>query len=141
MPTITHIHIPIILYHTRKLVSVFLSQPEKNSPSFSLSFPGAEGEQHRGIPLTKHPPPPPQHSLTINPLPLFVPIKRKKKKKVKKKVLPFPNNKRRKSQKRKKTKKEKKTKNTSPGQRDWPQCAIVCEHACAEIDAVTPGKV
>lgn len=111
MPTITHIHIPIILYHTRKLVSVFLSQPEKNSPSFSLSFPGAEGEQHRGIPLTKHPPPPPQHSLTINPLPLFVPIKRKKKKKSeKKKSSPSPtikeeNPRREKRQKRKKKQK------------------------------------
>lgn len=43
---------------------------KKNSPSFSLSFPGAEGEQHRGIPLTKHPShsPPSSPPLTINPL-------------------------------------------------------------------------
>lgn len=63
-------------------MSVFLSQPEKNSPSFSLSFPGAEGEQHRGIPLTKHPLPP-QHSLTINPLPLCSHLKKKEKRKKK----------------------------------------------------------
>ena len=65
-------------------MSVFLSQPEKNSPSFSLSFPGAEGEQHRGIPLTKHTLPPPT-LLSYQPSPLSVPIFKKKKRKKKEK--------------------------------------------------------
>lgn len=112
---------------------IFVSQPERNSPSFSLSFPGAEGEQHRGIPLTKHPNPSP---LTINPLPLCSHLKTHTMKKV-----PFPTIKEENPRREKKTKKEKKNP-TSSGQRlTGRKCAIVCERACAEVDAVTPGKV
>jgi len=59
-----------------------------------------------------------------------------------KKKLPFPNNKRREPPRREKKKDKKgKKKLLLDRETDWPQCAIVCERACAEVDAVTPGKV
>lgn len=91
--------------------------------------------------------PHPKYFLTINPLPHFCSHIKKNTNTHNEKVLSLsPTIKEenpRREKKRQKKEKKNKNKNTLLLDREtgWPQCEIVCERACAEVDAVAPGKV